>query len=200
MTNKMCSKCIMNTTEPTPLGIKSLTDKVRNLESVLSKSIDQIVPSVKTDIESFIDNLKKSKESTILKKMNEIKAHFEAGITSDLGGTNLSIIMSRVVQHTVMYIEKNIGTISKVLGETTTSALKLNTALSFIKGICPNIDFEEVINMINHFVEILFPSLSLDPPSTPLVTQAPVPAPASTQLVTVKRKKSIISKIFKKSS
>eukprot|EP00734_Pompholyxophrys_sp_LG126_P000100 Pompholyxophrys_sp_v1_NODE_6_length_8036_cov_9.951134.p3 type:complete len:179 gc:universal NODE_6_length_8036_cov_9.951134:689-1225(+) len=173
--------------EPIP-GMRSLNEKIKQLEGLLLSVANEVRPvSHRTTIEQFHDEIQKSKQQKSLSNLSKLKSEFENTLIKELSGLNMTKCMSRVVDIAVTYIENNIGKIASTLAVNVSSELKLSTCVSFIKSVISTFNEDDLINCINHFVEILFPKKEEESVATTLNALVTT----SNALVTTKNKKKV---------
>lgn len=174
----------MNRMEPIP-GLKSINEKLRQLEGLLISVATEVRPSqTKSTIEQFHDDIQKSKQQRTLDNLTKMKSEFERDLIKEMAGRNVTKSISRICEFAVGFIENNISKIASVLDVKITSDLKLSTCVNFIKSVVAIFDETDLVNCINHFVEIMFPKEEKQEKQEPVAT-------SSNAIVSVKHKKKV---------
>lgn len=147
-----------DTTATTNLGLKSINDRLANLEK--NMSFGENKTQKKIDIEgNLLEKLKSATVQTSVAQqtfqMNQIQQHFHKGLSTSVPKMDVGVL-SHVIEYTVNYVEQNIGVIAKVLGSNVSGALKLQTAITFVCEYFDGLDKGILQNWINHMVDLLF--------------------------------------------
>ena len=170
------------------VGLKSLHIRLQKLEEKNSVGIvpEEDVPEV-LDKNSFYDKMKnilaKNREEKQMAEMDKIKCHFDKGLKDNVKDINFNCF-SYIVEYTVHYIEQNIAKISDIMNSDISSDLKLKTAISFILEYFSNLEYDFIVNSIDHQVKIIFNNKKDDI--------------ASIKSVSIKRRNTISTCLFKK--
>jgi hypothetical protein len=132
------------------VGLKSLVNRVNNLEQVVASS----TPATAS---SFADQLIQSTTTSLKDNLETVLQHYELGL-SNLGVDvkNVTLLdLIKIIPYTVTYVEQNASTIAGILKKDLTSSFKLSTAITFIKQYFSK-EEEFIVAYINQCVDLLF--------------------------------------------
>jgi len=141
-------------------GLKSLQDKLSNIETKLSL-LDQSNSSSGTNfVSKTINTIQQTKSSNQILDLNKINTDYLNGLkqlTDISNPINVIENFTQIVEFTIKFVEKKIKKIAKIVQSVITSNFKLVTAVNFITTIVgdllPN---SMIVQTINHFVELVF--------------------------------------------
>lgn len=136
-------------TEQTNLGLKSINDRLTQLEKIKDVYHE----------DDFLDKLKSATIQTSLTKqknqITQIKDHYTKGLAKNVNDISMNMF-TYIVEYTINYVEKNINVIAYVLDSKVSGQLKLHTAITFICEYFTDLDKKFIENSINHMVDIVF--------------------------------------------
>jgi hypothetical protein len=133
------------------VGLKSLVNRVNNLEQVVSSGNSAQSPT------TFADQLIQSTTTTLKDDLQTVLDHYEQGLTAlGVDITNITLFdLVKIIPYTVTYVEQNASVIAGILKKDLSSSFKLNTALTFIKQYFSK---EEgfIVAYLNQMVDLIF--------------------------------------------
>ena len=137
-------------------GLKSLQDKLSNIETKLSL-LDQSNSSSGTNfVSKTINTIQQTKSSNQILDLNKINTDYLNGLkqlTDISNPINVIENFTQIVEFTIKFVEKKIKKIAKIVQSVITSNFKLVIAVNFITTIVgdlfPN---SMIVQTINHFV------------------------------------------------
>ena len=130
-------------------GIKSITTRLKSLEDKL----DNDLPRDKFE-DKMLSGILKSKEQRTKNELNKIKQHYIEGLQDNHIGEFKNIF--KIIEYTVLWIEKNIGKIALLMNTIVTGEFKLQTAVTLITELIDDVDLDFLEESIGNMVEILF--------------------------------------------
>jgi len=135
-------------------GIKSLSNRVSALESVVSTGAPLVIS---TPAKSFADQLISVTTNTLKDDLESVLQHYEAGLSSlNIDVNNFTMVdLVKAIPYTITYVESNASIIASIIKKDVTSAFKLNTAITLIKQYI-DADSQLLLHWINSYVDILF--------------------------------------------
>lgn len=166
------------------LGLTTVAAKVDNIEKQLNPLESQDFANV------TIKNTLQSKEDKLRQDLHNIESLYKQGMAQ----SNISISttndilcnITKIVQYSVTFIEKNGTGIAKMLLTDLTSEFKLSTCISLIEqvidGAFPN---NQIMAYVEHFVSLLFPK------TVTAATESPAVMTDSTDKISIKARNSI---------
>jgi hypothetical protein len=135
----------------TPIGLKTILEKVNNIEKVIMSDV--------TTSSSFvgyaINDIKTGQYMKLSSDITTFVQKFKNLIPANIDAFHDVVL---ICSTGVKYVEKNISKLGELMKKEITSDFKLNTCLNLVKEIVSNKHPEQLlISSINHIVGLLFP-------------------------------------------
>lgn len=134
-------------------GIKSLTARVENLESITQNTSS----SQQTSTGSFAEQLISNTTNTLKTDLQTVFTNYEQGLQNlGINTSNFKLVdLIKAVPYTITYVENNASVIADILKKDVTSGFKLQTALTFLKQYFQQ-EEKFLIGYIEQAVDLLF--------------------------------------------
>lgn len=135
------------------IGLKTLSERLQNLEKIND------VESLPDDFAGRMIKSKKKKDfdKDIKTKdeLDRVKKHYYDNLIEQVPDPNF-LNLSKVVEYTVKYVEKNAGKISEIIDMVVDGEFKLETAIMLITDLITDVDIDFLKNLVSEMVYLLF--------------------------------------------
>lgn len=133
-----------------PVGLKSIIERVNNIEKVISDDVK--------NIGSFVGNtINDIKNEQFNKLTNDISTFVEAFKKNIPENIDAYHDIVQLCSYAVKYVENYIVSFAKIINKNVTSSFKLQTCINLVKEISDKFDDTFLMKTINHLVSLLFP-------------------------------------------
>ena len=135
------------TTPSTPLGIKTLTDKINFIEKVVLDDYN----TTSGFVSNVISDVKSAQYNKLIHDVVSFVSDFKNILPENIDAYNDIVLICSTA---VNYIEKNISKFAQMKNTKVTSLFKLQTCIGLVKEITNKFDDNFLTNTINHLVSV----------------------------------------------